>query len=77
MILCVYGSGIQTEEAFPSLSKWRRSTNCLANPNENWSLCVLQHILFYHSCIQSLPDYVHAFYECFRRAVAKLNILDK
>lgn len=28
---------------------------------------------FYHSCIQTLPDYVHVFYECFRRAVAKLN----
>lgn len=30
-------------------------------------------IHFFISCIQTLPDYVHAFYECFRRAVAKLN----
>lgn len=29
--------------------------------------------IFYHSYIQTLPDYVRAFYERFRRAVAKLN----
>lgn len=44
MILCLW---MQTEGAFPFSSEQKKGTNCLSNPNENWSSYVLWHILFY------------------------------